>query len=140
MTSGRFTLNDMYAQMKAVGKMGTLEKIVSMLPGASKVSDKIDYQATQERLDRYKVIMDSMTEKEKDEPALIKGSRIDRIAAGAGVEPSEVRELLKQYANSKKMMGSVVKDRKMRRQMAKQMGAMSPESIDELKSIRDGKE
>ncbi len=124
MLSGHFTLTDMYAQMKAVNKMGSLQKLMGMLPGFSKMEDKIDYQATQARLDRFKVIMDSMTAKEKDEPSLIKGKRIERIARGAGVSSGDVRDLLKQYNNSKKMMGSVGKDRKMRKRMQKQMGGM----------------
>ncbi|MBE6527513.1 MAG: signal recognition particle protein [Thermoplasmata archaeon] len=124
MLSGHFTLTDMYAQMKAVNKMGSLQKLMGMLPGFSKVEDKIDYEATQARLDRFKVIMDSMTAQEKDEPSLIKGKRIERIARGAGVSTGDVRDLLKQYNNSKKMMGSVGKDRKMRKRMQKQMGGM----------------
>ena len=139
MTSGKYTLSDMYTQMKALGKMGTLQKIMGLLPGMSKMSDKIDYEATQSRLERYRIIMDSMTAREKDEPAIIKGSRIDRIALGAGVPASDVRDLLKQYNNSKKTMSTVSKDRKMRRQLAKQMGGMDPEALKELKTIEDGK-
>ena len=129
MLTGHFTLNDMYAQMKALNKMGSLQKLMGMLPGFSKVEEKIDYEATEARLKRFKVIMDSMTEQEKTEPALIKGKRIDRIAAGAGVPSSAVRDLLKQYQNSKKMMGSMTKDRKMRKRMQKQFGNLElPES------------
>ena len=129
MMSGRFTLNDMYAQMRAVKKMGALKKIVGMLPGMSKVEDKIDFDASQAKLDQFKVIMDSMTKQEKDEPSLIKGKRIERIARGAGVTTHDVKELLKQYNNSKKMMGSVSKDRKMRKKMQKQFGNMDPETV-----------
>jgi len=133
--SGRFTLTDMYSQMKAVNKMGTIQKLVGMIPGMNKMEDKIDFDATQDRLNTYKVIMDSMTSGEKDEPNLIKGKRIERIAAGAGVQPKDVRDLLKQYNNSKKMMGSIGKDRKMRKKMQKQFGNMSPE---QLKDIENG--
>ncbi len=132
MMTGRFTLNDMYAQMKAVKKMGALKKLVGMLPGMSKMEDKIDFDASQAKLDQYKVIMDSMTNAEKDEPNLIKGKRIERIARGAGVETHDVKELLKQYNNSKKMMGSVAKDRKMRKKMQKQFGSMDPEAMKEI--------
>jgi len=127
--SGRFTLTDMYQQMKAVGKMGTLKKLVNMLPGMSNMEDKIDFEASQARLEKYKVIMDSMTTAEKNEPAVIKSSRIERIAAGAGVAPKEVRDLLKQYNQSRKMMGSVAKDRKMRKKMMKQFGNMNPDDF-----------
>ncbi|MCL1979268.1 MAG: signal recognition particle protein Srp19, partial [Methanomassiliicoccaceae archaeon] len=80
----------------------------------------------------YKVIMDSMTKKEKDEPSLIKGKRIERIAFGAGVSPQEVRGLLKQYNQSKKMIGSMSKDRKVRKQMMKQMGKMDLDGLQDL--------
>ncbi|MCQ2084834.1 MAG: signal recognition particle protein Srp54 [archaeon] len=132
MMSGRFTLNDMYAQMKAVKKMGALKKLVGMLPGMSKLEGQVDFDASQAKLDQFKVIMDSMTMEEKDEPNLIKGKRIERIAKGAGVETHDVKELLKQYNNSKRMMGSVSKDRKMRKKLQKQFGGMDPEALKEF--------
>ena len=132
MMSGRFTLNDMYYQMSAMGKMGTLEKIMSLIPGMSSMGDKVDYEATQKRLGVFKVIMDSMTPEEKDDPSLIKAKRIERIADGAGVSAHDVRELLKQYTNSKKMMSAVGKDRKMRKQFLKQMGGVDLDSLKDL--------
>ena len=104
--------------------MGPLQKVMSMLPGMSNLEDKINYEESQKRLARFRVIMDSMTMEEKEQPALIKGKRINRIADGSGVDPSEVRLLLKQYNQSKKMMGSIGKDRKMRKKMMKQFGNM----------------
>jgi len=129
MMSGRFTLSDMYQQMAAVSKMGPLQKVMSMIPGFSNMEDKINYEESQKRLVMFKVIMDSMTTEEKDEPNLIKGKRIERIAMGAGVSPHDVRGLLKQYNQSKKMMGSMGKDRKMRKQLMKQMGNMDMDSL-----------
>jgi signal recognition particle subunit SRP54 len=129
MLSGRFTLNDMYKQMAAVTKMGPLQKVMSMLPGMGNMEGKIDFEASQAKLGKYKVIMDSMTNYEKEEPNSIKGKRIDRIATGAGVSSHEVRELLKQYNQSKKMMGSIGKDRKVRKQMMKQFGGMDMDSL-----------
>ncbi|MGE0015618.1 MAG: signal recognition particle protein Srp54 [Candidatus Methanomethylophilaceae archaeon] len=124
MLSGKFTLVDMYQQMAAVTKMGPLQKVMSMLPGMSSMEDKIDYEESQKRLAQFRVIMDSMTLQEKEMPAIIKGKRIDRIAAGAGVEPKDVRLLLKQYNQSRKMMGTIGKDRKMRKKLMKQFGDM----------------
>jgi signal recognition particle subunit SRP54 len=132
MMSGRFNLNDMYYQMTAMSKIGTLEKIMNLIPGVSLVSDQVDYEATQKRLGVFKVIMDSMTSAEKDDPSIIKSKRIDRIADGAGVTPHDVRELLKQYNQSSKMMKSVGKDRKMRKQFMKQMGGVDLDSLKEL--------
>jgi signal recognition particle subunit SRP54 len=132
MMSGRFTLSDMYKQMEAVSRMGPLQKVMSMIPGFSNMQDKIDYDESQKRLARYKVIMDSMTIEEKDEPNLVKGKRIDRIAMGAGVSPNEVRLLLKQYYQSKKTIGAMSKDRKMRKQLMKQMGNMDMDSLQDM--------
>ena len=132
MMSGRFTLSDMYQQMATVSRMGPLQKVMSMIPGFSNMEDKINYEESQKRLVKYKVIMDSMTKEEKDEPNLIKGKRIDRIARGAGVSPQDVRGLLKQYYQSKKMIGSMGKDRKMRKQLMKQMGNMDMDSLQDM--------
>ncbi|MFA6679490.1 MAG: signal recognition particle protein Srp54 [Candidatus Methanomethylophilaceae archaeon] len=120
--SGKFTLKDMYQQMAAVSKMGPLQKVMSMIPGMSKMEDKIDYVESQKKLQKYRCIMDSMTDEEKDEPAIIKASRVQRIAAGSGTSVHAVRELLKQYNQSKKTIKGVMGNRKMRKQMMKQMG------------------
>jgi len=94
---GRFTLRDMYKQLEAINRMGPLKQIMSMLPlGSLEVpSDAIDVTST--KMSRYRVIMDSMTPLELDDPNLISGSRIHRIARGAGASPEEVRELLKYF-------------------------------------------
>ena len=133
MLSGRFTLTDMYQQMAAVNKMGPLQKVMSMIPGFSNMEGKIDYVESQKKLAKFRVIMDSMTKQEKDEPQLIKGKRIERIAKGAGVTAHDVKSLLKQYNHSKKMMSSIGKDRKMRKQLMKQMGNMD---LDDLQDIQ----
>jgi signal recognition particle subunit SRP54 len=97
MLRGKFTLRDMYKQLDAVSRMGPLKQIMSMLPlgGADVPSEAIDVTST--KMARYRVIMDSMTPQELDDPNTIGGSRIHRIARGAGSSPDEVRELLKYY-------------------------------------------
>jgi signal recognition particle subunit SRP54 len=97
MLRGKFTLKDMYKQLDAVSRMGPLKQIMSMLPlgGAEVPSDAID--VTSSKMARYRVIMDSMTAQELDDPNILGGSRIQRIARGAGSSPDEVRELLKYY-------------------------------------------
>jgi len=122
MMSGRFTMRDMYTQMEAVTKMGPLQKVMGMIPGFSKMEDKIDYEESQKRLRRYRTIMDSMTDEEMEDPHIIKSSRVQRIAKGAGVNSHDVRELIKQYNQSKKTLKGVMGNRKMRKQMMKQMG------------------
>ncbi len=119
--AGKFTLKDMYEQMEMVSSMGPMKKIMSMLPGmGANLSDE-ELEDTQRKLRQYKIIMDSMTGQEKDEPKLIKKTRIVRIARGAGVRPSEVRGLLKHYKSSKKMMKGITGNRRMRKQLQKQI-------------------
>jgi signal recognition particle subunit SRP54 len=121
MLSGRFTLKDMYDQMEALAKMGPLSKVFEMLPAqfTGRMSSK-DIETTQERLRQFRVIMDSMTEEELENPAVIKASRVHRIANGAGVEPRDVKMLLKQYKQSRKAIKGMTSNRKMRRALMKQ--------------------
>jgi signal recognition particle subunit SRP54 len=120
--SGKFTLKDMYHQMAAVNKMGPLKKVMSLIPGMSKMEDKINYEESQKKLAKYKCIMDSMTDQEQEDPSIIKASRVQRIARGSGTTIHDVRELLKQYNQSKKTIKGVMGNRKMRKQVMKQMG------------------
>jgi signal recognition particle subunit SRP54 len=121
--SGRFTLREMYDQMEMLTKMGPIKKIVSMLPGMPGLTDKIDVEESQQRLWKFKVIMDSMTEEEMEDPRIIKSTRILRIARGSGVDPKDVRELLRQYNISKKAVKGFLGNRKLRRQLLKQFQA-----------------
>ena len=118
--SGKFTLRDMYDQMEMLQGMGPFKKLASMLPGlADRMTDQ-DVEMTQERLARFKVIMDSMNEEELGNPKMIKSSRVTRIARGSGTTTKQVRELLKQYDASLKAMKGFMGNRKMRRQIMKQ--------------------
>lgn len=119
--SGRFTLKEMYEQIKMVNSMGPLKKLVSMLPGMPGLSDKVNIEESQHRLWKYRVIMDSMTEEELEDPKIIKSSRIMRIARGSGADPKDVRELLKQYNMSKKAVKGFLGNRKLRKQLLKQL-------------------
>ena len=121
MMSGRFTLRDMYDQMEAMSKMGPLSKIFDMLPaGLTGRMSQGDIENTQERLKQFRVIMESMTDEELDKPQIIKSSRVKRIAKGAGVEPKDVKGLLKQYNQSRKAIKGMTSNRKMRRALMKQ--------------------
>lgn len=121
MMSGKFSLKDMYDQMEMLQGMGPLKKIASMLPGLGDKLGEQDMEATQERLGRFRVIMDSMTDEELENPKVIKSSRVTRIARGSGTSPRQVRELLKQYNMSRKAVKGFMGNRKMRRQMMKQL-------------------
>ncbi|MBT3356783.1 MAG: signal recognition particle protein [Euryarchaeota archaeon] len=123
--SGRFTLTDMYAQMQMMSKIGTVDKLMSHLPdtmfGGMGSMSRGQKKQMQENLTRFQTIMDSMTQQEKDEPLLLKQSRIRRIARGSGCTEKDVKDLLAQWNRSRKMMKGIKGDRKMRRQMQSMM-------------------
>jgi len=108
--SGRFTLKDMMAQMEAMGKVGSLSKILSMLGLGYKVPEDMQ-QVAAENLQKWKVIMQSMTEEELETPKCIRRTRVDRIAKGSGTQPKDVKELLNQYQQSKRLIKSIRKRR-----------------------------
>lgn len=120
--SGKFTLHDMYDQMDMLSGMGPLSKIAEMLPGgfSGKLKD-VDMDGTQNKLQRFRVIMDSMTDEEMNDPNIVRSSRIKRIAHGAGVENKDVKELLKYYNMTKRMMKGFSGDRKLRKNLMKQL-------------------
>lgn len=122
MMTGKFTLNDMMAQMEMIGKMGSMGKIAQMLPGGmGQALQGRDMGQTEEKMSQYKVILTSMTDEERENPQIIKSPRIHRIARGAGRDQKEVRELLKYYKTSKDMMKGLTSNRKMQRQLMKQL-------------------
>ncbi|MBP2132867.1 signal recognition particle subunit SRP54 [Methanomicrobium sp. W14] len=97
MMKGKFTLRDMYKQLESLKKMGPLKQVMSMLPLGGIEIPQDAFDVTGKKMERYKVIMDSMTNEELDNPSVISGSRVQRISTGAGAAPEEVRELLKYY-------------------------------------------
>ncbi|MFH1101659.1 MAG: signal recognition particle protein Srp54 [Methanobacteriota archaeon] len=120
--SGKFNLNDMYDQMDMISGMGPLSKVAEMLPfGMSGKVKDIDMEDTQRRLIRFRVVMDSMTNQERENPELVRATRIKRIARGAGVENKDVKELLKYYNMTKRMMQGFSSDRKMRKNLMRQL-------------------
>ena len=126
--SGRFTLNDMYKQMEMMSKIGTVDKILSHMPmgfmgGMGNMSKK-QKEEMQGNLERFRIIMDSMTAHEKNEPTILKQERIKRIARGSGTTEKDVRDLLAQWKRSRKMMKGVKGNRRLRKQMKQMMGDM----------------
>ena len=104
MLTGKFTLEDMKNQFEMMNKMGPMQQVLNMIPGMGNKITKEASKMTEEKIESYKVIMSSMTEEEMKNPKIIKQSRVRRIARGAGVEESDVKELLKYYNNTKKTM------------------------------------
>lgn len=124
---GNFTLNDLYVQIQEIKKMGSLAKIIEMLPtGGIKVPKEI-IEMQDEKLKFYKYIMDSMTKKERENPEIIDSSRAARIANGSGRKKEEVYELLKQYKVMKRYVKTMNDERKLAGFMKKLgMGKMMP--------------
>ncbi len=117
---GEFNLIDLYEQMMAMRKMGPLSKIMELIPGMGQVKmpkEMLDVQ--EERLDKWKFAMQSMTKEELEDPEKISGQRIDRIAKGSGQSPKVIRELVKQYRQSKKLMKMMKGGRNMEQMMKK---------------------
>ncbi len=124
MLSGKFTLMDMRDQLDMVAGMGPIKKLMSMLPTMPGMPDKIpdmEMYQTQERMKKFKIIMDSMTQEEMENPKIIKSQRIARISRGSGCEPKDVKELLKYYNQTKKMLKGFSSNRKMRKALMKQL-------------------
>ena len=120
MMSGKFNLIDLREQMEAITKMGPLGKVMEMIPGMSSMAKGKNIEDTQKKLETYKIMMNSMTDYELENPKEIKKSRIDRISKGAGVDPMEIKSLLKYYNQMKKMMGSMGGNRRMQQKLIRQ--------------------
>src|SRR3989338_3629240 len=123
---GEFTLLDLYEQMQAIKKMGPIAKVMEMIPGFGQLKlPKDALEVQEEKLKTWKYAMDSMTKKELEDPEIMTSDRIERIAKGAGTSSGEVKELLKQYRQSRKVvkMFKGADPRKMQ-QMLKKMGGM----------------
>jgi len=102
---GEFNLIDLYEQMSAMKKMGSLKKIVEMIPGFSSLQLPKEMLDVQEgKLDKWKICMQSMSKGELEDPEIITTERIDRISKGSGIATSTIRELVKQYRQSKKVV------------------------------------
>ena len=102
--SGKFTLTDMYEQFEAVKGMGPFRKIFKMLPGMSYDVPDDMLNMAEDRLEKWRVIIQSMRPEEKDNPKLLNSSRVRRVARGSGTTERDVKDLLKQYTMMRKMM------------------------------------
>lgn len=107
---GKFTLDDLFEQLKAMQSMGPLSKITELIPGLGKIKMPTNLIEVQEgKLKKWGYAIQSMTKEEKENPELLEKqtSRLQRIARGSGINVADVRELLKQYKMVKKFFGSM---------------------------------
>jgi signal recognition particle subunit SRP54 len=124
MKKGQFDMNDLKSQLNQMKKLGGMKGVLGMLPGVGKIKDQLDAAGLDDKiLTRQEAIIGSMTKQERGDPDLINGSRRKRIAAGAGVEVSEVNKLLKMHRQMADMMKKMGKGGRMP-QMPGGMGGM----------------
>lgn len=112
MLSGKITFRTIYRQIQQVKKLGPFRKVLQMIPGLSTMIESVEDAAklSEEKTRKWINIMNSMTYEELDNPELLEQrSRIKRIAIGAGVEPSDVKELYNYYKTVKRMMRTLKK-------------------------------
>ncbi len=98
-----FTFEDFLAQMQQIRKMGSMKKLLMMMPGAAQIRQQLE-NFDEKEIDRVEAIVRSMTPHERVAPKIINGSRRARIAKGAGVTVSEVNQLMERFAQAQKMM------------------------------------
>ena len=104
MRTATFTFDDFLEQLSQVKKMGPLDDILKMLPGANKIKGMNNLSIDDKQIAHVEAIIQSMTRKEKEQPEMINASRRKRIARGSGRPIQEVNRLLKQFEEMKKMM------------------------------------
>ena len=110
LAKGRFDLNDMHKQLQQLTKMGGLKSMMQMLPGVPKIQDQLKKANVDDKVvKRQMAIITSMTKAERSRPELIKASRRQRIAKGSGTSVPEVNKLLKQFAETQRMVKKVKK-------------------------------
>jgi len=120
---GDFTLEDLYYQIISVKKMGSLKKLLQMLPGVGlAMSDKVLGQVDDKVLDKWLAILNSMTREELKRPNIINRSRMRRIAIGSGTSVKDVEELLRQYNMTKKMLKQLKREKGLLSKLMNQMG------------------
>ena len=103
-SSGKMNMEDFFYQLEEVTKVGSLRGFLDNMPGLSGMvkDDQLDHM--EERVSKWRFIIQSMTKEEKADPDLLNSSRVKRIARGSGWSEHEVKELVKNYKNSKNMM------------------------------------
>jgi signal recognition particle subunit SRP54 len=103
-SSGKMNMDDFYYQLEEVTKVGSLKGFLDNMPGLSGMVKDDQLDQMEGRISKWRFIIQSMSKQEKADPDLLNASRIKRIARGSGWPEHEVKELLKNYKNSKSMM------------------------------------
>ena len=98
-----FTFDDFLQQMAALKNMGSLKKMLGMLPGMGELREQLE-NFDEREMDRIEAIITSMTPQERRQPRILNGSRKLRVARGSGVEVSDVNQLIERFGEAQKMM------------------------------------
>lgn len=117
-----YTIETFYKQLQAQRKMGPLKNVVQMMGLGAKMPDDV-LKASEDRMVRYKYIIESMAKKERKNPDILSASRIERIAKGSGTKISDVKHMIDDYNKSKKLI-NMFKKGKLPRQFRRLMGSM----------------
>jgi signal recognition particle subunit SRP54 len=103
----QFTFDDFLDQLHEIKKMGSIQQVLSMIPGMNRIP--ANAQVDEKALVRVEAIIQSMTREERNKPQILNGTRRKRIAAGSGTSIQEVNKMLKQFAEMQKMMKTLSK-------------------------------
>src|SRR5690606_19169953 len=106
-----FSLQDFLDQLRRVRNMGPLGQLLNMLPGMSRFQDQINQEDMDKSLKKVEAIICSMTLEERNNPKILDASRKKRIAAGSGVQVSDVNQVIKQFRDMKKLMSQLRRGR-----------------------------
>ena len=104
MMNGQFTLEDMLDQLKQIKRMGSLGGMMKLIPGMGQLASSMNEEKTEQEMKRTEAIILSMTPQERQDPSILRASRKNRIAKGAGVKVVEVNQLLNKYEKMKQVM------------------------------------
>ncbi|MEM6375157.1 MAG: signal recognition particle protein [Pseudomonadota bacterium] len=142
-TKGQFNMNDLKMQLEQMQKMGGMEGMMAMLPGAAKMSKQMENAGIDDKiLARQIALIQSMTKKERANPKLLQASRKKRIARGSGQEVSELNKLLKmhrQMSDMMKKMGKMGKGGMLKQAMGGLFGGKGQPSPEEIAAGMDPK-
>ncbi len=154
MAKGQFNMNDLKMQLEQMIKMGGMEGIMGMMPGMGKMKAQMDGAGIDDRILKQQIaLIQSMTKKERANPDLLQASRKKRIAAGSGMDVSDLNKLLKmhrQMADMMKKMGKMGKGGMLKQAMKgmfgkggpspeEMMGQMDPKALEQAAKALGGK-
>ncbi|UUZ85891.1 signal recognition particle protein [Paenibacillus sp. P26] len=126
--TAEFTFDDFLEQMEQVKKLGPLDQILDMLPGAGKIKGMKDVKVDDKQMSRVAAIVRSMTKEERANPDLLNPSRRKRLAAGSGNSVQDVNRFIKQFEDMRKMM----------KQFSSMMGPKGAKQMKQLKKLGRG--